>query len=406
MNSQKLKITNSSGVELSASLDLPVGQKPQHYAIFAHCFTCHSNLNAVRNISRELTAHGFAVVRFDFTGLGQSQGEFADSHFSANVSDLEKVSDFISEHYMPPSLLVGHSLGGAAVLVAASRLDNIKAVATIGAPAHVSHVKRHFSSQIDELSEGEVARVNIGGRPFNINRQFVEDFDQIDLPAVVHKLKKPVLIFHSPFDKIVGIENASILYDSAFHPKSFVSLDSADHLLTQQQDSMYVGTVIGAWAQRYFAWEEDETLDPHEEQLVGYLDLREDNFTTTIQTDKHTIIADEPVSVGGDNLGPSPYDLLSASLAACTTMTLKMYANRKGWDLQEVYVYVTYSKKHGVDMDVESGKKGYMDHIIKKLKFVGELSEEQKDRLKEISSRCPVHKTLSREVVFETEVID
>lgn len=406
MNRTKLKIQNRKGLMLNASLELPANQKPNYYAIFAHCFTCSSSLNAVRHVSRSLTQDGFAVVRFDFTGLGRSEGEFADSHFSANVNDLLDVHNYMTEHYKTPSLLVGHSLGGAAVLVVASKLKAVKAVATIGAPATVDHVKRLFSHQIEEIKEKGNVEVSIGGRPFIINKDFVEEFDKTDLPTIVKNLRKPLLIMHSPLDKIVGVDNAKQLYTNAHHPKSFVSLDDADHLLSKENDSQYVGEVIGTWARRYFPQVENKMLDTEGEQLVGHLNIVEDNFTTSIQTKNHTFIADEPASIGGDDFGPSPYEYLNAALAACTAMTLKMYAERKKWDLREVFVYLSHSRNHSQDLLGKDDKPKYMDHINKKLKFVGNLDDAQKERLKEIASRCPVHKTIANEVIFETQIIE
>jgi len=406
MSSIKLNIQNKKGHKLQAFLELPADQKPQYYAIFAHCFTCSSALGAVKNISRSLTSHGFGVIRFDFTGLGRSEGEFAESYFSANVDDLIAVNNYLKENYKAPSLLVGHSLGGAAVIVAASKLENIKAVATIGAPATVSHVTQLFSHGIDEVKEKGEVEVNIGGRPFKINQEFVEDFGKTNLPEIIKNLRKPLLIMHAPFDKIVGIDNAHKLYHDAHHPKSFVSLDNADHLLSNSKDSMYVGNMIGTWVQRYFEQEDNTMLDTKGEQLVAHLNIVENNFTTSIQTIKHNFIADEPANIGGDDFGPSPYDYLSAGLAACTVMTLKMYAKRKKWDLQEVYVYITYSKKHSDDLMLNIETPTRIDHLQKRLKFVGNLDEKQKIRLKEIASRCPVHKTLQSEVIIETELIN
>ncbi|MEP1486929.1 MAG: alpha/beta fold hydrolase [Algibacter sp.] len=405
MKSTKLKIQNNKGIALQAYLELPANQKPNRYAVFAHCFTCSSSLSAVRNISRALTNYGFGVVRFDFTGLGRSEGDFADSHFSANVDDLIAVSDYMSVHYKVPELLVGHSLGGAAVLSAASKLETIKAVATIGAPATVSHVKHLFSHNIGDIKENETTEVNIGGRPFKINPEFVADFDKTDLSAVVKGLRKPLLILHSPVDRVVEIKNAEQLYHNAKHPKSFVTLDDADHLLTNPNDSNYAGNIIGTWVQRYFEVQENDMLETQGEQLVGHLNLVEDNFTTSIQTKNYSMIADEPASIGGDDFGPSPYEYLNAGLVACTAMTLKMYAQRKKWDLQEVFVYVTHSRKHSDDLGLDIETPTYIDHISKKLKFVGHLDSTQKTRLKEIASRCPVHKTIASEVIFDTTII-
>ena len=405
MKSTKLQIENKDGIALQAYLELPANQKPNYYAIFAHCFTCTSSLSAVKNISRALTNHGFGVVRFDFTGLGKSEGDFADSHFSANVNDLIAVSEYMASNYEAPSLLVGHSLGGAAVISAAAKLDNVKAVATIGAPATVDHVTHLFSHSIDDLEEKGPTKVNIGGRPFKIDKAFIEDFSKTDLPTVVKNLRKPILIMHSPTDTIVGIKNAEQIYHQAHHPKSFVTLDQADHLLSNTRDSNYAGNLIGTWVQRYFPTKENIMLDPNNEQLVGHLNLVEDNFTTSIQTKNHSLIADEPASVGGNDFGPSPYEYLNAALVACTAMTLKMYAERKKWDLQEVFVYVTHARKHSDDLGIETDTPTRLDFISKKLKFVGDLDDKQKEKLKEIASKCPVHKTLASEVIFETSII-
>jgi len=406
MKNTKLQIENKKGQTLHAYLELPANQKPNYYAIFAHCFTCTSNLSAVKNISRALTTHGFGVVRFDFTGLGKSEGEFTESHFSANVDDLIAVSNYMETNFKAPSLLVGHSLGGAAVIVAASKLDKIKAVATIGAPSTVNHVTHLFSHGINEVKEKGEAEVNIGGRPFKINNDFIKDFSKTDLPSIVKSLRKPLLVMHSPVDTIVAIKNAEEIYHKAHHPKSFVTLDKANHLITDSRDSNYAGNIIGTWSQRYFKPTENEMLETEGEQLVGHLNLLEDNFTTSIQTKNHSFIADEPTSIGGDNFGPSPYDLLSAGLAACTVMTLKLYAERKQWDLQEVFVYITYSKKHSDDLMIEVDKPTRFDHLQKKIKFVGNLDDKQRQRLKEIASKCPVHRTLQSEVLIDTELIN
>lgn len=404
MKNTKLEIQNKKGHKLQAYLELPANKAPNYYAIFAHCFSCTSTLSAVKNITRALTNHGFGVIRFDFTGLGRSEGEFAESHFSANVDDLLSVNEYMKVNYEAPGLLIGHSLGGAAVIVAASKLENIKAVATIGAPATIDHVVHLFSHKIEEVrTKGEV-EVNIGGRPFKINEEFLNDFSKTDLPAIIKNLRKPILVMHAPFDKIVGIENAQEIYHNAIHPKSFVSLDNADHLLSNSADSVYAGNMIGTWAQRYFEPKDNVMLSTEGEQLVAHLNLEEDNFTTSIQTAKHSFIADEPISAGGDDFGPSPYDLLSSGLAACTVMTLKLYAERKKWDLKEVYVYITYSKKHSDDLMIDVDKPTRFDYISKRLKFVGDLDDKQKQRLKEIASKCPVHRTLQSPIIIETEV--
>ena len=406
MNRSRLNIKTPDGKNLHGWMELPADQNPRQYAIFAHCFTCNSNFAAVRNISRGLTNEGFGVVRFDFTGLGKSEGDFADSNFSANIEDIETVYEYISEHYSPPALLVGHSFGGTASLVAASRLKNIKAIVTIGSPAEAEHVKHLFKTDLPEIKEKGEAQVNIGGRPFKIKNQFIEDITGSKVLDVVAKLKKPLLILHSPQDAIVGIDNAAKIYHSAFHPKSFVSLDGADHMLTAKEDSLYVSVMISAWASRYLLIGKEilEPLSTQGEQVVTHLNL-ENKFTTQVSNGRHTILVDEPSSVGGDDLGHSPYELLNAALGACTAMTLKMYAERKKWDLQEVYVYLTYDKKHIDDIDTQNGNSGKVNHISRKLDLKGELSDEQRKRLIEIAEKCPVHRTVTEGVVVETSEI-
>ena len=405
MKTTTIEIAKSEG-SLFARLEVPANGKVRHYAIFAHCFTCNSNLSVVRYISRTLTNHGFGVVRFDFTGLGRSSGEFADSNFSGNVQDLITVAEYLEKQYEAPAMLIGHSLGGAAVLAAAAQLDSIKAIVTIGAPAEVDHVTHLFADGLNEIEQTGSAEVNIGGRPFRIKKQFVDDLKSRNLLETVKGLKIPYLIMHSPQDLTVGIENAAKLYHAAFHPKSFISLDGADHLLTNKIDAIYVADMIGTWAGKYFPELDADMISTKGEQVVVHLDL-ENNFTSEVFTPHHTLIADEPKSVGGEDLGPSPYELLNASLGACTVMTLKMYAQRKGWDLQEVFCYLTYSKKHTDDLpeDLEVEATGQIDHIQKTLEFVGDLDEKQRERLKQIASKCPVHKTLTSPTIIDTKLI-
>ncbi len=394
MNTTKLSITNHKGNQLSASIDFPNHQKPKQFALFAHCFTCSSQLNAVRNISRALNKEGIAVVRFDFTGLGKSEGEFADSHFAANVEDLVAVNNQITKEYKAPILIIGHSLGGAAAIVAASQLDNILAVVTIGTPVDIKHTTKHFSSQLEGTTTQEETEVEIGGRKFTIDSQFLENFQKHKLPEIIKSLRKPFLIMHSPFDETVGINNAEEIYKNAKHPKSYISLHEADHLLTKEVDSTYAGSMIATWASRYIDLKPAEAQDPDKHQLVAHLNLVEDNFTTSINTSNHGIIADEPKSVGGEDFGMAPFELVSAGLAACTVMTLKLYAERKQWDLQEVYTFVNHSKEN---IDGEN-----KDLFSKSLKFVGKLTEDQKERLRTIAAKCPVHKTLQDASVIRT----
>lgn len=395
MNTQRIMISNGKNTQLATYIDFPNFQKPKQFALFAHCFTCTGNYNVVRNISSVLNSKGIAVVRFDFTGLGASEGEFANSHFAANIEDLIAINQYITDHFQAPTLLIGHSLGGAAAIVAASLLDNIQAVATIAAPADIQHASNHFSGQIKDLKSNNKVNVSIGGRIFTISEEFVKGFKQHNLPEIIRSLRKPLLVMHAPFDKTVGIENAQKIYQSAMHPKSYISLDTADHLLSKKEDSLYAGNMIATWVSRYIDISPFETINPDKHQLVGHLNIVENNFTTTINTKNHSIIADEPKSVGGDDYGMSPFELVSAGLAACTVMTLKLYAKRKKWDLQEVYTFVTH-KKEKVDGETK-------DVFSKSLQFVGDLDDKQKERLKEISSRCPVHRTLEQSSHIKTE---
>ncbi|MFC4209797.1 alpha/beta fold hydrolase [Pedobacter lithocola] len=403
MKNQKFEVFNEKGYKLQAYLNMPPNHEPMRFAVLAHCFTCNSDITAVRSISKALNSQGFGVVRFDFTGLGKSEGSFAESHFSANVSDLICVYEYIKAHFHAPELLIGHSLGGAAVIAAASELSDVRAIAAICTPSHVEHVKKHFVFTNENSNSSNEIEVNIGCRPFLISQNFLDEMQKTDLLGILAKLHKPILILHSPFDKIVGIENARELYDRANHPKSFISLDNADHLLTEKVDSEYVGNVISSWANRYIPTLGGAlALDTKGEQVVGHLDLVEDKFTTILQTVKHSLTADEPITMGGDDHGPSPYEYLSTALAACTAMTVGLYARRKSWELKEVFVYVSYYHKHMDDMSSANSEPGHIDFFSKKLHFVGDLSAAQKERLREIAAKCPVHKTLSLPVEIET----
>ncbi|MCC5917567.1 MAG: alpha/beta fold hydrolase [Cryomorphaceae bacterium] len=388
------EIENVNGETLHAVLELPLGQPPKAYAIFAHCFTCNSDLRAVRTITRELTNFGFGVMRFDFTGLGESDGSFADTNFTHNLKDLETVSNYMGENYRAPELIIGHSLGGAAAIIAASQLENIKAVAAIAAPADPQHVTHLFGDKKDVMEREGMAEVNIGGRPFMLKKQFLDDLKAQDSKSVLKNLRKPLLVMHAPQDKIVNIENAAIIYERAFHPKSFVSLDGADHLLSNQKDSTYVAKTIGTWAERYVLGDNsDDDLSPEEDQVVAQW-IAGKGFTTQISNGRQTILADEPKKVGGDDLGFSPYELLTAALGACTAMTLKLYSERKKWPLEEVKVFVSHKKVHKTDSENCEDEKTKLDVYEKRIVLNGDLSEEQKNRLLEIAEKCPVNKTL------------
>ncbi|MEM6803956.1 MAG: bifunctional alpha/beta hydrolase/OsmC family protein [Bacteroidota bacterium] len=401
MKSQRLTFENKKGLKLSASLDLPLGEQPKAYAIFAHCFTCGKNLRGERSISLALTQEGFAVFRFDFTGLGQSEGEFFETNFSSNVGDLEDAANFLAENYAAPQLIIGHSLGGAASLMASSRLDFVKAVATIGAPAEPAHVAHLFQSIEEQISTEGEAKVEIGGRPFLIQKHFLEDIRAVDLASVIKSLKKPLLVMHSPQDTVVGIENAQKIYVQAWHPKSFVSLDRADHLLLKKEDSLYAGKTIAAWAARYIDLKEAKPLITNKQAVVR---TGAKGYTTEVRAGQHSFLADEPTTVGGADLGPSPYDLLVAALGTCTSMTLRMYADRKGWDLQEVRVHLQHSKEHCEDCGNTGNPKSKIDTIERVLELEGDLDEKQRARLLEIADRCPVHRTLHSDIRVKTRL--
>ncbi len=403
MNIEKVSFTNSEGQQLVGRLELPIDQHPHNYAIFAHCFTCNKNLSAVKNISRALTSHGFGVLRFDFTGLGESDGDFENTNFSGNVEDLISASNFLKEKYSAPALLVGHSLGGAATIFAASQIDSVKAVATIGAPSSPKHIKHLIHNSVDEIKTNGKANVNIGGRPFTIKKQFLDDIETKSLPEVAQNLRKALLVMHSPQDTTVGIQNAEEIYVAARHPKSFVSIDGADHLLMRKEDSTYVGNVISNWAKRYVSIPETEKLITAH-QVVASLDL-DDGFTTQMKVGNHYLLADEPKSYGGNDFGPSPYELVSAGLSACTAMTIQMYVKRKGWDLQNVEVHTSYGKTHAIDCEDCENTSSKIDTFNREIKLTGTLDEAQIKRILQIADKCPVHKTLHNEIQVVTKLI-
>ena len=398
----KFDFTNRNGQTLTGRLELPIG-KPESFAIFAHCFTCSKNVKAASQVSRRLAQLGVAVLRFDFTGLGNSEGDFANSDFSSNVTDLIDAANALQNEYEAPSLLVGHSLGGAAVLRAAVDLESVRAVATIGAPSEPAFVERLIDAATSTKHEDGSATIELGGRELRIGNQFVVDLKSNRLAASLLKLRKPLLIFHSPVDSVVPIDHARQLYEAARHPKSFVSVDGADHMLDDPDDARFVAETLAAWATRYLPSPEEAASDVIPD---GVVEVQDQNGTLTqqIRTAHHTIHADEPKSLGGKDLGPNPYELLLASLGACTSMTLRMYANRKKWSLESVSVRLRHSRVHADDCESCEKTEGYIDRIDKEIVVSGDLDESQVARLAEIADRCPVHRTLLNEKRIESTI--
>jgi len=403
MKKEKIFFEGSMGDRLSAEIHFPADDLPHNYVIFAHCFTCNKNLNAVRNIILGMTKKGFAVLSFDFTGLGQSEGDFADTNFSSNIEDLLKAAEYLNENHEAASMLIGHSLGGAAVLMAASKIDSITAVATIGAPAQPDHVLHLIENGKEEIEKKGEAQVNIGGRPFTIKKQFLDDLQSKNNLKKIEELRKSILILHSPQDQTVGISNAAAIYEKAHHPKSFISLDGSDHLLSNKADSLYAGDIIASWAHRYIEKPSQKKIST-ESQTVAFIGNREQKYTTQIVAEGHHLVSDEPESVGGNNFGTSPYGLLTSALAACTAITLRMYANRKDWKVEEILVHVDQDQRYDEDSENCVSDNGKITFFDRSIEIKGELEEKQRKRLIEIADKCPVHKTLESKIKVETKV--
>ena len=398
MKTVKISFPNSRGEQLAALLDLPEDEKPIAYALFAHCFTCTKNFKAAANIASALNREKIAVLRFDFTGLGQSEGDFADTNFSTNVADLIAAAEYMSKELEGPQIIIGHSLGGAAVLQAAKDIASLNAVVTIAAPHDPGHVAQHFASVRDQIEREGTAEVNLAGRHFKIKKQFLADLEMQQLDHHIRNLKTALLVMHSPRDTTVGIDNAAKIYSAAKHPKSFITLDDADHLLLKEEDSLYVGLMIASWGSRYI----NAAEEVHEDTIV--IDTRvttsteNHGFFTEIFANGHAMVADEPLQYGGTNRGPTPYDYLLVALGACTSMTLQMYARRKKLPLAKAVVRLTHQKIHADDCDGCENDSGKIDRMVREIELFGELDEEQRQKLLEIAERCPVHKTLHSKV--------
>ena len=408
MSTRTFRMTfgGSFGHELAARLDLPLGAVRAH-ALFAHCFTCTKDVVAARHIAANLASLGVAVLRFDFTGLGSSEGEFQNTNFSSNVDDLVAAADHLRNHYEAPSILIGHSLGGAAVLAAAHRIPEAKAVVTIGAPSDVAHVLHHFEAHLDDIERDGVANVTLAGRTFPISKGLVEDAKGQAIAHHVGNLRKALLVLHAPLDQIVGIEHATAIFTAAKHPKSFVSLDSADHLLSDRRDAAYAAEVLAAWASRYVTQEvEGASKDRHDGILVAETGVGK--FQNLIEAGQHHLVADEPVSVGGLDSGPSPYDSLAAALGACTSMTLRIYAEHKQLALGRVTVNVRHGKlpaEHCQDCgEAAEGRTGKIDRFERVISLAGEVDDAMADKLMDIAGKCPVHRTLETRSAIVTKV--
>jgi uncharacterized OsmC-like protein/alpha/beta superfamily hydrolase len=400
--SRPITFPGAFGTALAARLDAPDGP-PLAYAVFAHCFTCSKESKAAATISAALAELGFAVLRFDFTGLGGSEGDFANTNFSSNVEDLVAAADYLRREHRAPALLVGHSLGGTAVLLAAARIPEAAAVATLGSPFEPEHVLGLIKNSVGKIeSEGD-AQVDIAGRVFRIKRQFLDDLRAQKVGAAVARLGKALMVMHSPRDAIVDIDNASKIFLAARHPKSFVSLDPADHLLLNRADARYAGQLLAAWASRYAPArvEAPSTVQPGK---VLVRETREGKFSNQVFVGAHVIRADEPVAAGGLDTGPGPYDLLAASLGACTSMTLRSYADMKGFPLERVSVELSHSKIHAADCAECETREGRIDRIDRRITLEGDLDPQQRAKLLEIADKCPVHRTLHSEVLIKTEL--
>jgi len=393
--------------QLAARIDRPAGEA-RAWALFAHCFTCSKDLKAARWVSRALAEQGIAVLRFDFTGIGESEGDFSETDFSSNLEDLVAAAAYLRAEHAAPRILIGHSLGGAAMLAVAARLPEVVAVATIGAPSDVAHLARTLVRLAPALEREPSAEVTLGGRSFRIRRALLDDLAQQALEAAIGRLGRALLILHSPVDQTVGIEHAARIYAAARHPKSFVSLDDADHLLTRERDARYAAAVIGAWASRYAASEAGtESPGAEPELAAGEVLVRggASGFAQEIRAGSQRFRADEPRDAGGTDLGPNPYDLLLAALGACTSMTLRMYADRKALPLAGTSVRLRHSRIHAADCAECETKEGRVDLIEREIELAGALSAEQRQRLLEIADRCPVHRTLTGEIAIRSRLV-
>lgn len=396
----RIHFDSRTGLSLTGSIELPPGGHWKATALFAHCFTCGRNIRAARQISASLAAAGFAVLRFDFTGLGESEGEFADTTFSSNLDDLEDAANWLAENLAAPQLLVGHSLGGTAALAVAERLESVRAVVTLAAPSSPEHVLKQFGDDIDRIESEGSAEVELAGRSFRIRRDFIDDARSQDLEARLRRLRRALLVMHAPGDKLVAVSEAEAIFTGALHPKSFVSLDDADHLLSREEDANYAGGVIAAWASRFLQLKASEAING-----VRVAGRTADQFLCSVEAGEHLLVADEPRDHGGTDRGLDPYEYLATALGTCTVMTLNMYARRKKLPVERVTCDVTHRKFHADDCEDCETKGGKLDELSRSIHIEGDLEEGVRERLLEIADRCPVHRTLQGEIRIRSELV-
>lgn len=403
MPTESLNITTSDGHQLAGALELPTGLV-RGAAVFAHCFTCTKQSKAAKAVSQALAREGIASLRFDFTGLGASEGEFGRAGFASDVEDLIASAQYLLERFDCQILLIGHSLGGAAVLAAAAELgrERVAAVATIGAPSDVPHALHNIGGDLEKIERAGEGDVTIGGRAFRLSKQFLDKIREVDLLERVRGLRVPLMIMHSPTDDVVGVEHASNLFGAAKHPKNFVSLMGADHLLLKQEDAHFVASMIAAWAARYLPLKDDWPM-PADGVIIQ---TGNGKFGTEVHTVSHRFVADEPSSYGGDDTGPTPYDLLNAALGTCTAMTMKMYADRKQWPFEGTRIHVTHERDHAEDCGHVLDEDVQVQALNRQIEILGDaLTAEQRTKLIEIADKCPVHRTLEGHLHIHTKAV-
>lgn len=401
MADRKYDFVATAGHKLAGTISMPVG-KPRATAIFAHCFTCTRASLAATRISRALADRGIAVLRFDFTGLGESEGDFAQAGFARSVDDLLAAANFLGETIAPPALLIGHSLGGAAALVAASRMDSLKALVTLGAPSDAVNILKSIKGDLAAIERDGEGDVTIAGRPFRIRAAFLAEAREASVVKAVAALRIPVLFAHAPHDAIVSIDHAAILFQAAKHPKSFLSLENADHLLTQPADSAWAADIISAWTARHLPIALSETLDVDTSVRVV---SAQPGFAVEVTARQHRWRADEPPAIGGSDTGPTPYDLLLGALGACTAMTMRMVATRENINVDSIAIALGHDRNHARDCDHCSEPSARIEAIQRRIKIVGEMSEAQRQRLTDVASKCPVHRTLTGTVHIHDTIV-